>query len=58
VVNEQVSEQTQLAKETKQERREKRWAKKKNKMLHHGKGLARVYKDAISKRTKATKTHE
>jgi hypothetical protein len=36
--------------ETKQERREKRQAKKKAKMLQHGKGLAKVYKDVMCKR--------
>jgi hypothetical protein len=55
VVNEQLSDQNQLAEETKQARRERRRAKKKAKMLQHGKSLARVYKDAVSKRTKTTK---
>ena len=39
-------------KKTRQERREKRRIKKKAKMPQHGKGLARVYKDAVSKRAK------
>jgi len=37
-------------KETRQERREKRRASQKAKMPQHGRGLAKVYKDAISKR--------
>jgi len=52
VVNEQPSAQNQLAGETKQVRRERRRAKKKAKMPQHGKSLARVYKDAVSKRAK------
>jgi len=56
VVNEQLSDQHQLARETKQEQRERRRAKEKAKMLQHGKSLARVYKDAVSKRTQATKS--
>jgi hypothetical protein len=56
VVNEQLSDQNQLARETKQERRERRRAKEKAKMLQHGKSLARVYKDAVSKRAKTTKS--
>jgi hypothetical protein len=35
---------------TRQERREERRRKKQEKMQQHGKGLARVYKDAILKR--------
>jgi len=54
-VNEQLSEQNQLARETRQERREKRRAAKKAKMLQHGKSLARIYKDAVSKRAKTNK---
>ena len=55
MVNEQLSDQNQLAEETKQERRERRRAKEKAKMPQHGKSLAKVYKDAVSKRTKAKK---
>jgi len=55
VVDEQLSDQNQLAKETRQERRERRRAREKAKMLQHGKSLARVYRDAVSKRTKSTK---
>jgi hypothetical protein len=49
VVNERLSDQNQLARKTKQERRERRRAKEKAKMPQHGKSLARVYKDAVSK---------
>jgi len=55
VVKEQLSDQNGLAAETKQGRRERRRAKEKAKMLQHGKSLARVYKDAVSKRAKTTK---
>jgi len=58
VVNEQLSDQNQLATETKQERRERRRAKEKTKMVQHGKSLARVYKDAVSKRAKAEKARK
>jgi hypothetical protein len=58
VVNEQLSDQNQLARETKQERRERRRVKEKTKMLQHGKSLARVYRDAVSKRTKTIKAHK
>jgi len=49
VVNERLSDQNQLARKTKQERRERRRAKEKARMPQHGKSLARVYKDAVSK---------
>jgi hypothetical protein len=55
VVDEQLSEQNQLAEETKQARREKRRAKEKASIPQHGKSLARVYKDAVSKRARTTK---
>jgi hypothetical protein len=55
VVNEQLSDQNQLAEETKQERRDRRRVKKKAKMPQHGKSMARVYKDAVSKRAKTKK---
>jgi hypothetical protein len=55
VVNEHLSDQNQLARETKQERRERRRAKEKAKMPQHGKSLARVYKEAVSKRAKTKK---
>jgi hypothetical protein len=55
VVNEQLSDQNQLARETKQARRERRRAKEKAKIPQHGKSLARVYKDSVSKRAQAKK---
>jgi hypothetical protein len=58
VVNDQLSDQNQLAKETKQGRRDRRRAKEKTKMLQHGKSLAKVYKDAVSKRARTTKSHK
>ena len=36
--------------ETRQERREKRLAKKREKIPQHGRGLGRLYKEAILKR--------
>jgi hypothetical protein len=42
-------------KQTRQERREKRQASQKAKIPQHGRGLARVYKDAVSKRMKEVK---
>ena len=36
--------------ETKQERREKKLKKKRERMQKHGKGLARIYMDAVMKR--------
>ncbi len=38
--------------ETKQERRERKLRKKRERVPQHGKGLARVYRDAILKRLK------
>jgi hypothetical protein len=58
VVNEHLSDQNQLARETKQERRERRRAKEKAKIPQHGKGLAKVYKDAVSKRAKTKKARK
>jgi hypothetical protein len=58
VVNEQLSDQNQLAGETKQARRERRRAKEKAKMPQHGKSLARVYEDAVSRRAKTTKARK
>ena len=37
---------------TRQEAREEKLRKKKAKMQQHGKGLAKIYKDAVEKRTK------
>jgi hypothetical protein len=36
--------------ETRQERREKKLEKKRQKMRQHGKGIARIYLDAVLKR--------
>lgn len=41
--------------ETKQERREKKLKKKRERVPQHGKGLARIYRDAILKRLKRSK---
>jgi hypothetical protein len=46
----QDEEQGPAGDETRQERREKRRLKKREKILQHGKSLARVYKDAVLKR--------
>jgi hypothetical protein len=45
-----LSEQRKDEAVTRQERREQRLNKKKEKMPQHGRGLARVYKQAIEKR--------
>ncbi|AAW40255.1 MAG: hypothetical protein QQM50_04625 [Dehalococcoides mccartyi] len=37
---------------TRQERREEKLESRRRKMTQHGKGLARVYKDAVEKKTK------
>ncbi len=63
MVNEHITNQDQLARKTKQERRERRRAKEKARIPQHGKSLARVYKDAVSKdavskRTQTTKAHK
>jgi hypothetical protein len=38
--------------ETTQEKREKRKRKQKDKMTQHGKGIAKIYEDAVRKRVK------
>jgi hypothetical protein len=38
--------------ETKQEKREKRRRKQKDKMAQHGKGIAKIYEDAVRRRVK------
>jgi len=58
VVDEELSDRDRLARKTKQERREKRRAKEKAKLPQHGKSLARVYRDAVSKRAGTTKDHK
>ena len=45
-------------KETRQERREKRADKRKEDMRKHGKGLAKVYEDAVVKRLGKDKQEE
>lgn len=58
MVDEELSDRDRLARKTKQERREKRRAKEKAKLPQHGKSLARVYRDAVSKRAGTTKDHK
>jgi hypothetical protein len=58
VVNERLSDQNQFARKTKQERRERRRAKEKARIPQHGKSLARVYKNAVSRRAETTKVHK
>lgn len=58
MVNQQSPDQNQVVRETKQERRERRRVREKTKMLQHGKSLAGVYKDAISKRARSGKAHK
>jgi len=48
----------QITKKTRQERREKQRAKEKAEMPQHGKSLARIYKDAVSKKAKEAETHK
>lgn len=55
MVDEKLSDRDRIARKTKQERRERRREKKKAKLPQHGKSLARVYRDAVSKRARATK---
>lgn len=55
MVDEKLSDRDRVARKTKQERREGRREKKKAKLPQHGKSLARVYRDAVSKRARATK---
>ena len=44
--------------ETRQERRAKKVRKKRERMPQHGRGLAKVYMDAILKRLRRLKTKE
>lgn len=46
-------EDIELGEETKQERRERRCQKKREKILQHGRGLARLYRDVVLKHLKA-----
>lgn len=41
--------------ETKGDRREKKLRKQKERMQKHGKGLAQIYKDAVTKKAKGEK---
>jgi hypothetical protein len=45
----------QVGKETRQERREKQRIKQETKMPQHGKSLARIYQDTVSKRARMKK---
>jgi len=47
-----------LNKETKGERREKKLKKKRERMTQHGKGLARIYVEAVLKRLKGLRSKE
>jgi len=47
-----MSEESQ---KTRQERREKKLRKQRERMKKHGKGLAQIYKDAVTKRLKGEK---
>jgi hypothetical protein len=40
-------------KETRQDKRAQKLRKKRTKMKHHGKGLAKMYEDSVKKRTKS-----
>ena len=44
--------------ETRQERREERLRKKQEKMPQHGRGLGRIYKEAILKRIRHLRTEK
>ena len=55
MVDEKPADENRLAGKTKQERRERRRAKEKAKLPQHGKSLARVYRDAVSKRARTLK---
>lgn len=41
---------------TRQERREIRMKKKRERMLKHGAGLSKIYRDAVEKRTRSKKS--
>jgi len=44
--------------ETKGDRREKKLRKQRERMQKHGKGLAQIYKDAVSKRLKSQQSEK
>jgi len=58
VVDEQLSDRNGSAKETKQERRERRRAREKDRMAQHGKSLVRIYENAVSRRVKVIKARK
>lgn len=50
MVDEKPADENRLAGKTRQEQRERRRKKEKAKMPQHGKGLVKVYRDAVLKR--------
>jgi len=55
VVDEHLPDQDRIARKTRQERRARRRAKEKARVPQHGKSLARVYRNAVSKRARLAK---
>jgi hypothetical protein len=55
VVDKERLAEEEAARKTRQERRERRRAKEKAKLPQHGKSLARVYRNAVAKRTDAAR---
>jgi len=47
-----MTEGDHLTEETRQEKRERKIRKKREKMPQHGKTLAKIYRDAVTKRAK------
>jgi hypothetical protein len=47
-----MTEDNEQEKETRQEVREEKLRKKRERMKQHGKGLAKIYRDAMEKRKK------
>lgn len=56
MVNEKSVDENNLAEKTRQVKRERRRGKAKAKMLQHGKGLAKVYRDAVAKRVRGARS--
>ncbi len=56
MVDERPVDENRVAGKTRQEQRERRRARKKAKIPQHGKGLVKVYRDAVSKRARGTGT--
>jgi len=52
MVDEERVDEHRLARKTRQERRARRLAKEKARIPQHGKGLVKVYRDAIRKRAR------